>query len=435
MNLPRSAPAILGLALLAQPLRAQTLEPVVRRTVVVSSDLPGTSLVETWLAVDPTAADHLLAVAMFPDADSSAVYRTRDGGATWMRTAPAGRRTFPGGDPVVAFAPDGRAFVTTITPRFTVWGSAPGDGGWDEPVELEGGSYDRQWIASDATGGDFRGRVYSAGKIWIRVLDSPAQDLMALSRSRDGGRTFEPPELILPNPARQFLHVVNDLRVDGAGRIRVLYSAFAMGAGERGMPRGAFFLLTSDDGGDAYGEPLRVADYVMFSNAWGDTAMKGLGGGRLAVDPTDPNRLYVVWVHPLDEHLQVLLTSTADGGASWSEPMRVNDGGFGSHHSNPGLAVGEDGVVAVTWNDRRNDPDDRCFQLFMALSADGGRTFGPNRQVGEGRTCPRAGRWVNGGDTQGLVALPDGSYHLAWIDGSRGALRMMSSVVDVRRDR
>lgn len=425
------ARALLCLAALSQPVRAQTLEPAVRRTVVISSDLPEASLVETWLAADPTDPTHLLAVGMFPDTDSSAVYRTRDGGASWSRTAPVGRSTFPGGDPVVAFAPDGTGFVSTITPRFKVWRAVSGED-WAEPVELQGGSYDRQWIAVDGTGGDFSGRIYSAGKIWIRVLDSPAQDLMALSRSLDGGRTFEPPELILPHPGREVLQVVNDLRVDAAGRVRVLYSAFTLGAGDRGMPRGALFLLTSDDGGKRYGGPLRVADYVVFSNAWGETAMKGLGGGRLAVDPADPERLYVVWLHPLDDRLQVLITSTGDGGASWTEPVRVNDGGFRSHHSNPGLAVGEGGVVAVTWNDRRDDREDRCFQLFMALSTDRARSFGPNRQVGEGRTCPRGGRWVNGGDTQGLIARPDGSYHVAWIDGSAGTLRMMSTVVEAR---
>lgn len=95
--------------------------------------------------------------------------------------------------------------------------------------------------------------------------------------------------------------------------------------------------------------------------------------------------------------------------------MRVNRGGPDSHHSTPHVAVGPEGVVAVTWNDRRHDPEDRCYHHYVAISRDGGQAFSSERRISEQETCfPPDYRWQNGGDTQGLVALPDGSFRVVW---------------------
>lgn len=77
--------------------------------------------------------------------------------------------------------------------------------------------------------------------------------------------------------------------------------------------------------------------------------------------------------------------------------------------------MNREGIVAVTWNDRRHDPEGRCYHHYVALSRDGGRTFGEGHQVSEEETCfPSGYRWQNGGDTNGLVALPDGSFRVVW---------------------
>lgn len=99
----------------------------------------------------------------------------------------------------------------------------------------------------------------------------------------------------------------------------------------------------------------------------------------------------------------------------------------------PMVAVGGEGVVAVTWNDRRGEPDGRCFRHYVALSADLGRTFGPNRSVSDRRTCFRArSRWLNGGETQGLVALPDGSFRTVWTVGRDESARPWTAVIRTR---
>jgi hypothetical protein len=148
----------------------------------------------------------------------------------------------------------------------------------------------------------------------------------------------------------------------------------------------------------------------------------------------DPGRgphagaVYITWAAPLDDRLQILMARSRDNGRTWSEPTRVNRGGYSSNHSSPAVAVGSDGVVAISWNDRRDDPEDDCCRPYVAMSFDGGRTFGVEQQVTTRPTCPGAGsRWMNGGETRGLAALPDGSFRIVWTSGKAGDLRLWTA--------
>jgi hypothetical protein len=170
-----------------------------------------------------------------------------------------------------------------------------------------------------------------------------------------------------------------------------------------------------------------------YSNGNWPLAARGLGVGGIAVDESGGSRdgwLYASWSQVMDERVQVVVAASEDHGEQWSDPVRVNDGGFRSNMSTPAVAVNEAGVVAVAWYDRRNDPADLCYQPFLATSRDGGRTFGPSVMVDEATGCfPNESRWINGGDTMGLVAQPGGSFRLAWINGRRGSLQLHTAVI------
>ena len=98
------------------------------------------------------------------------------------------------------------------------------------------------------------------------------------------------------------------------------------------------------------------------------------------------------------------------------------------------IAVNRDGVIAITWNDRRDDPEDQCFRPYVGISLDGGRTFAHERRISDRATCPGAGsRWLNGGETHGLAALPDGSFRIVWSSGVARDLRLWTSEFVVRR--
>jgi hypothetical protein len=122
--------------------------------------------------------------------------------------------------------------------------------------------------------------------------------------------------------------------------------------------------------------------------------------------------------------------------------------------ANPAISVNRDGVVAVTWNDRRDDPEAKCWQLYAAISIDGGEHFRPAQRLSRQPTCTnRAENWEtfgsafnsdqsgqylalvqtgatvparfpNGGDTQGLAADGAGVFHAAWISGETGVMQL-----------
>src|SRR5206468_11404156 len=130
----------------------------------------------------------------------------------------------------------------------------------------------------------------------------------------------------------------------------------------------------------------RVADFRTYGHAAEGKSLMGLGGGRLAVDSSGDSRrgwLYLTWLDALDGYHQVMAAASADGGRTWSRPVQVTDSKTKSDQSNPAIAVNDAGVVGISWNDRRGDPTDRCYQLFFAASADGGASFSVNRKVNE----------------------------------------------------
>jgi hypothetical protein len=99
-----------------------------------------------------------------------------------------------------------------------------------------------------------------------------------------------------------------------------------------------------------------------------------------------------------------------DGGASFEEPVRVSDAPWYLNAcpiSGPGIA-GDGTHIYVTWMDGRNDNTGRGVRgdVWLARSADGGRSFGPNVRVN-----PRETGYHN---LPALVVDRSGGLHIAW---------------------
>ncbi len=391
---------------------AEQSVPRPNQAVRVADGAAGLGPLEPWLAVDPSDSRRALVTAMTAGARGSVIYASDDGGRTWDRAAQSdGSDIFPSGDPMITFGLDGTAFFTTLASGMMVWRSDDEGRHWREGVTVPGGSYDRQFVRVVTGDGADQGRIYTAGKIGITVFESIASDVIAVSYSDDGGVSYQSPRLFLPPPGEQILHVVTDLMVESGGDLLLPYIGFIRRGGGEG-PRdgrltGRFSLLRLSNDAREHEGPFEMATMHTYGNARRGLSRMGLGGGRLALDSAS-GAMYLVWPEAVGERIQIYMATSVDGGRTWSEPQRVNDGGFDANLSNPGLAV-SDGVVAVTWNDRREDPSGRCFRLFGAVSTDGGSTFGPGVPLTEGRAC-MDGRWANGGDTQGLAGLGAGRF-------------------------
>src|SRR6185503_4600940 len=115
----------------------------------------------------------------------------------------------------------------------------------------------------------------------------------------------------------------------------------------------------------------------------------------------------------------IFVIFSADHGRTWSAPVRVNDDTGTASQFFSWLDVDQSsGNVAVSWYDARNDAagnDD--VQYFAAFSKDGGATWSDNLKVSDGTSNAAAAGSFNLGDYTGLT-FEDGYIHMVWTDNS-----------------
>jgi hypothetical protein len=416
---------------------------------IISSDDPKADHAEAWVAVDPVNPARAVVTSIVGPGDETVAYATTDGGTTWKRGSQdrSDAKRFPGIDPVAAFGNHGTVYLGTISP-FRVWQSRDGGLTWTGPVVVPGRSYDREYLT--VGGGSGRGdTLYGIGKMPIKVLGQLANDVLALTRSVDDGKTFEYPRLVLPDPARSIIHTPDGLVVLPSGTLLISFLAHDVPVADPALVKNHIWIVRSDDGGRTFGEPVAAAATVVHGNAGDVVKMaKSLAMVRLVMDTgrVSPHRgrLYLNWLTVDAERLQVFVAASNDTGRTWTAPVRVNDDVGAANHSNPAIAVNDEGIVLVLWNDRRADSTDACFRATVSASLDGGATFLPNVPLVTRSVCPVGPgpikpfkmegfreRYVNGGETQALTALPGGKFLTAFVDEVGGMLQLRSATIEV----
>jgi hypothetical protein len=443
---------------------AQTPRLAVLSSSPISAADPRSPHAETFAAVNPRNPQNIVAASLAIESGqmASAVYFTLDGGRTWARARDgAGAAVLKGGDPIVYFDREGTAFFGAIqgTPiGFLLTRSTDGGRTWDPPVTVPGGTYDRQYLAFDATGGKFDGRTYASGAVNVQEMDGTRHFVVPVIHSTDGGRTFQPPKYIDAAGSGYSIFGIGDLVVAPKGELVVVIETYANKPNEspRTSTVGRLWTAVSEDGGLSFAAALPGPDVP---HGRGAAWLKSMTARRAAIDVSNGpfrGRIYAAWVDLAGERYEVKVASTSDLGRTWTAPVRVNDNAGTGDPANVAVAVNRDGTVGVVFNDRRDDPRNDCYRFYVTASVDGGATFLPNTKVRDGETCPNApGNWApmamsfldlpldltkearrpaiamsgvparfpNGGDTQGLVAAPDGTFHAVWINGESGVMQ------------
>jgi hypothetical protein len=119
-------------------------------------------------------------------------------------------------------------------------------------------------------------------------------------------------------------------------------------------------------------------------------------------------------------YMQVGVVRSTDGGNTWSKPVPLAPLSDTHDQFFPWLSVSPSGLVSVTWLDRRNDPANVDYQPFVAISRDGGQSFGPDVQLTTGFSDPNRGGEGNGwiGDYIGNTWAGPNNFVAAWMDDS-----------------
>lgn len=141
--------------------------------------------------------------------------------------------------------------------------------------------------------------------------------------------------------------------------------------------------------------------------------------------------LYLIYTdspNPTSSQTDIFMRTSDDGGATWSDRVRVNDVRTGAQFL-PRIALDQSsGLVVVGWHDCRNDHGDDHFgdtdgvrnsdAMYYMTETDGSGTFIPGIRVSKGvSNAADANNQIDYGDYTGL-AFQDGIAHPAWSDNS-----------------
>ena len=226
---------------------------------------------------------------------------------------------------------------------------------------------DKPYIVAATGTGKHSGNLYVGWTRWTLTSSE-----MLFSHSADDGKTWSAPTEIDDHPGlpRDDNGALEGF--DGAtGPDGTLYAVWS--------DRDGIVLTASRDGGKKFSHPRMVIPTapIMFAVQAVDRAN---GFPQIAIDPRKGRhgRLYVTWSDYRNGDLDVFCSASDNGGRTWTAPARVNDDGLhnGADQYFQWLAVDPmDGSVNAIFYDRRRDPGNRKQIVVLARSEDGGQTF------------------------------------------------------------
>lgn len=433
MRARRVAP-LLVLVIPVTSVPAQTIR--IGNSIVVAIGSDEHPITEPHVAVDPSHPERLVAVAYISasprlkwpagqEQQTCAAFLSFDSGASWTR------HDFGVSwcaDPWVAITPDGHVVVTMVGehPKLLQQGNGGGiafhssDGGrtWDSLPFGFGRNHDHPTMAVDLSDGAHRGWIYLSSHRGRNADDGRYRYGVYVTRSTNGGRSFEDPVYVIPNN----LHNLAEMPVvlsDGILVQSFVDASYVPDSGNKPsevlFDRRRAWVVRSSDGGFTFSRPLFVTD-----------ACGPPPGYRLSAFAADVSRgqhdgrLY--FACRASGGGPIVVTHSRDRGETWSPATAVETTARDTtSYPIPGLAVNDHGILLVAWLGASRNPRGECgTNLYASVSADGGLTFSRPSLVA---SC------AGGGDYFGITAVPGGEFRLVWPEHAGGVQRLRTASV------
>jgi hypothetical protein len=242
-----------------------------------------------------------------------------------------------GGDDSIDVSSGGYLYVSSLLPS-TVTLSASFDGGiggvlpgqkWEVNPAASGIPVnDRQWIAA-----------YGPQTVYMTFDQAPVNSTIWFTKSTDAGKTWAAPTMLIPLTT---LSRENNVAVDQYnGNIYTTY-----------MPSsnvGQIILLRSTDGGATW---TTITAYTGPPGSCVENAFPIIAvdkGGNIHVVFTQSVGCGSPPTNPARTNAHVFLISSADAGATWTSPLRIDSGSSNNSTVMPWAVAGSPGIVDVTW--------------------------------------------------------------------------------------
>lgn len=298
---------------------------------------------------------------------------------------------------------------------------------------------DKEWLYVDQ----------KTGFLYLTYLRFSADGAtpIELVRSFDGGRTWTPPSIIVPNLDDTF-NTATEPVVTPTGRVIVTWFA-------RTFPAPAFIerdqrieVAVSDDGGNTFGPPIVVAHVrpqgeppgynrgrTQLLNTPSIVADKGQDDGLHNDDQRDREGFGDVYIayfsgktpfattgrNPAFARAgDIFVSASTTNGTTWGPPVKVNDDNTPTSHVFPTAAINKRGELFVGWLDRRVDPVRNLLtDTWGDISARPDHDFGRNIRITNVSTdwVARADARPNFGDYISSDTIDYDSFVAIWADG------------------
>jgi hypothetical protein len=251
---------------------------------------------------------------------------------------------------------------------------------------------------------------------------------LEMVRSKDGGRTWEGPFVIVPNlddTFNQATQIVEVLRPAGRRLIVVWHSrTFSLITGAEISQR--IERAFSDNDGTTWTSPGTVAQV----NPQGEPLGYNRGRASILNAPyliEGGGKIFVAYFNgktalptaSISREADVYVSRSLDNGVTWTG-VKINDDDGLTSHVFPTVQVDKQGQVFAGWLDRRNDPANNLLtDAWANVSHDGGVTFGHDKLQTDVATTwfVRRDAAPNFGDYNSSELLGFNQFVMTWADG------------------
>jgi hypothetical protein len=380
--------ALLDSFVLVAALVATPLVPLVAQRITVGPNVQISAAraqdahSEPVLATDPKHAERIIAASHISWHDTigtkSIAYVSFDAGKTWSLSLER-RDSTSGGDAAVAYGPDGSAYFATLA-RWGVFRSRDGGRTWDPPAKTPPAyGWDREYLVADFSGGKYNGRLYMNSTVavpWVSDSSPPGF----------GGTQKE-------NAIALFTSL------DGTHFENPVVRLVPRPEGILGMSN--CVVLTDGQLTCLYGHRKPVP-----------TGAGGGGGGRGGAAARTPLPAANYWLDVI---------ASTDGGETWNSATHIGDYWMNRPRSegavipdlasDPGSPLFKDRMYVV-WSDFRTGR----LEIMYSYSSDKGRTWSPEKVVSDDK--PSAHPLLDGPDnmTPMVAVNNDGVVCVNWYD-------------------
>lgn len=357
----------------------------------------GAAVNQTPMALDPNAG-HLLTAGNDYNCSSSlqGYYLSIDGGNHWTRSCGtlAGGASAGAGQPIVAWDLNSVAYrggidtIGQVSSEVVVGKSTDFGANWSTPVAAARGIglfMDKPWMeVDDNLASPFMNTIYVSVTEFAKNTNASR---IAVSHSTDGGATWH----LVTVDSQQILPMVDqfsDLAIADDGTVYVTWLRCTANGptGNCGGTSASMLVSKSTNQGTTWSAPVKIQSVDLapdngcgaFYGCLPNTSEPVSDVPSIAVDnsasPTHGN-LYVVDYTWRGFYMRTQVTASSNGGNAWGSSVRVAPSSDTHDQFFAWISVANDGIVGVSFLDRRNDPSNVNYDSFVAYSKDGGTSY------------------------------------------------------------